>query len=29
VVQCGSWGAWSGFNDEASEWLANALKNEA
>ena len=29
VVQCGNWGAWSGFNDEASEWLTNALKNEA
>ena len=29
VVQCGIWGAWSGFNDEGSEWLTNALKNEA
>jgi hypothetical protein len=29
VVQAGNWGAWSGFNDEASEWLTNALKNEA
>ena len=29
VVQCGNWVAWSGFNDEASEWLTNALKNEA
>ena len=29
VVQCGNWGAWSGFNDEASEWLTTALKNEA
>jgi hypothetical protein len=29
VVQCGNWGAWSGFNDEASEWLEDALKGEA
>jgi hypothetical protein len=20
VVQCGHWGAWSGFNDKASKW---------
>jgi hypothetical protein len=29
VVQCGNWGAWSGFNDGASEWLKDALKGEA
>lgn len=28
VVQCRNWGAWSGFNDEASEWLKGALKDE-
>jgi hypothetical protein len=28
VVQCSNWGAWSGFNDEASEWLNGALKDE-
>ena len=29
VVQCGNWGAWSGFNDGASKWLKDALKDKA
>jgi hypothetical protein len=29
VVQCGHWGVWSGFNDEASKWLNDAFKEVA
>jgi hypothetical protein len=29
VVQCDHWGAWSGFNDEASRWLNDAFKEVA